>query len=352
MAVFISAFIGSSLTRKQDVHQSLVSKCSSMPFLHVIMETDIDIVDDAVRCVSRLMDVSECPIKLHVHIIEPVNSVKANDVLGPALEKACKMAPKYSTYFNENVNIYKLHVSRNLRGAHAVQYILNTIKTLEKDARVLWIPSILKISKAWDEKIHQDLNALGENSLIAYPLAYMPMEDKDIERFFLPETLPKANFFGLGHTLDLHPLPMIKPAMVDSIGISQKHAIAGKLDTFREFIEVIAKNNVEEDLASSFLAYCKHIKIMHGKLPLGFKLSNPNQLQKSSTKTKKEIIAVSELEECDLEEWLQEFALGENFQVFGRALLGMTSKQSLEEVFIKWGSEATYETEKEALQYG
>jgi hypothetical protein len=38
--------------------------------------------------------------------------------------------------------------------------------------------------------------------------------------------------------------------------------------------------------------------------------------------------------------------------VFSRALLGITAGSALQEILIKYGSEAAFETEKEALKYG
>lgn len=334
---------------------SLSTQCSDLSFIHVLVETEFGLVQDAVDCVSRLMDNATCPTHLAVHVLEPVTSVKAIDIFSPELERACKMAPNYSTFFREHAFVHKVHRTRNLTGPSAMRHLLDHLsRTLTKSDIVLWMPNVARLVKGWDSFVRQDFAETRKRGshIAVHPLPPMPPSHRDIERFFFSEGTPPASFFVLRTDLAFDVASMSRAGVTPALGLSLQHPIACSVDVMRE----LSAANTSTDLALSLWAFSKQFGVMHGSHALGFRLPYASVVNRKSNV--QELVHFSEeISESIFQQWLASMALvptgdGSDLQVFGRSLMGMSAESSLAEILVKWGSEAAFETEKEALRFG
>lgn len=348
----VGQVIRSSWIQKSKMSQ-LSSKCADLSVLHVLIETEFGLVQDAVDCVSRLMDNANCPTQLAVHVLEPVTSVKAVDIFGPELERACKLGTNFSHYFKENVFIHKVHRTRNLSGYSAMKYLLDHLqKTLRKSDIVIWIPSNSRLTQGWDVGVRNDFVELKKKQghILSYPLLPMPSSHRDIERFFLAEQRPSPSFFALRDELLFESLPMSRPGVTPSIGLSFKHPVASTADILYNVVDT----ETNSDLALSLAAFSLGYNIFHGSASLAFKM--PHLSVTNRKLNMQEIFRIrEEVEEEIFQEWLEKMALRiteSDVVLYGRAYMGMTIESTLQEILVKYGSEASFETEKEALKYG
>lgn len=332
---------------------SLNSKCADLSTLHVLVETEFGLVQDAVDCVSRLMDNSTCPTRLAVHVLEPVTSIKALDIFGPELERACKLAPNFSTFFRENAFVHKVHRSRNLTGPSAMKHLLDHLsRTLQRDDIVIWMPNGARVSKGWDDSVRSDMAEAKKRGahILVHPLPPMPQAHRDIERFFLAEQPAPASFFVLRDELSFDVAPMSRPGITPALGVSLRHPLAATADVLRVLVDA----DTTTDLALSLFAFSNQWTVFHGAHALGFRV--PYAVVDNRRQEIHELDRMAAtLSPSVVDQWMHTSALSrtdEDIQVFGRAMMGMSLESSLPEILVKWGSEASFETEKEALRFG
>jgi len=332
---------------------SLNSKCADLSILHVLVETEFGLVQEAVDCVSRLMDNATCPTRLAVHVLEPVTSIKALDIFGPDLERACKLAPNFSTFFRENAFVHKVHRTRNLTGPTAMRHLLEHLsRTLQRNDIVVWMPNQARLSKGWDDFVRADVAEAKKRGghIVAHPLPPLPQAHRDIERFFLPEQPATASFFVLREDLTLEPAPMSRPGITPSIGVSLRHPIAAPADILRQMTTI----DTHADLALSLFVFANQWGVFHGSHALGFRMPYVGVDNRRQQIHELDRVA-SVVDPSVVEQWMASVAVArreDDVQVFGRAMMGMSAESSLPEILVKWGSEASFETEKEALKFG
>lgn len=340
--------------QQQSKLANLTLKCADLPVLHVLLEAEFGLVQDSVDCICRLMDNASCPTQLSVHVLEPVTSIKALDILNPELERACKLAPNFSTFFKEQTHVHKVHRTRNITGPSALAFLLEHLsRTVKRQDLVLWIPNTARLSKGWDDGLRADVAEARKRGghLVVSPLMPMPAAHRDIDRFFFSESAPTPAFFALREELTFEALPMSRPGVTPAIGVSMRHPVCGSAEVMSQ----LASFDTDMDLVLSFATFAAQLSVFHGSKALGFRShvgSVPNR--------KLHLQALSEMkekfDESVFDQWMFHSALGKtetgDLQVFGRALMGMTLESALPEILVKWGSEAAFETEKEALRYG
>ena len=332
---------------------SLNSKCADLSILHVLVETEFGLVQDAVDCVSRLMDNATCPTRLAVHVLEPVTSIKALDIFGPDLERACKLAPNYSTYCRENAFVHKVHRTRNLTGPSAMRHLIEHLsRTLQRNDIVVWMPNQARLSRGWDDFVRADVAEAKKRGghIVVHPLPPMPLAHRDIERFFLPEQPASASFFVLREDLTLETAPMSRPGITPSIGVSMRHPLAAPAD----ILKTLTTAELTSDLSLSLFVFANQWAVFHGAHALGFRMPYPTVDNRRQNIADMDRVA-SVLDESIVTQWMNSLAIArhdDDIRVFGRAMMGMSIESSLPEILVKWGSEASFETEKEALRFG
>lgn len=319
--------------------QALPFSCTHQLSLHVVLECELGLVNDAVDTACRLMDFAKCPLKIHLHIVESVTSIKALDVLTPALEQSCALLPTYGMFFRDNIYIHKVHTSRELVGMKALRHVLQ-LETIHDHDFVLWVPSLLRPNKHWDT-LRDDLAKI-QNQILVLPLLPIPTSDKDIESLVFPETQAKPSFFVLNESFQLIATEMKRPAITPSIGLSSRHAFAAK----KSILFTLLNNDDMCELCLSFKAFQSHIQLVHSSVALG----HTRSLYHGEKFTLAHYLESKDDE--DVLSWFRSIAISKDGEIFGRALLGVTENATLQEILVKYGSEAGFATEQEALKYG
>ena len=350
LLLVIAAYLVRTKYLRSSRLQSLTEKCLDQRILHVITETEFGLVHDAVDMISALMDMSSCPTRIAMHVLEPVASVKAEDILTPALEKACVMGPNYGTYFREQILVQKIHRSRQISGLKCIQHVLEHSRlSIGPEDIIVWFPAHLRPAKGWDAGIRADLAQARRGALLSYPLMPLPASARDVERFFLPEAEAMAGFAKLSTNLDVEALPMSRPANTPAYAVSLRFPLVAPASVFSR---LCTQPTIREDLALSLHAFASDIQIMHGGSALGFHTMHRLPNRRSNVYELRQMLQTVDSDKAEL--WMEQMALedGDDVTVFGRAYMGMTHTPTLSEILVKWGSEAAYETEKEALKYG
>ena len=328
---------------------NLVKQCAQEPVLHVLFESELGHHNDIAQMLAELMDQSECPTRLQVHILEPVSSIKAIDLLHPALVRASEGLPRYATFFKDHVHILKVHQSRKLVGPKAMQHLLSSLgDVLAPTDAVMWMPHMSKVEERWDAFVRKDFASIGLKSLLVFPLcASQPS---------VTSRQSAGHFFAMDDSLRFSTKPMSRSAITPSIGLSFAHPFAGCAQTVRQLVDACVELEVEEDLSISFLATSLGFNFYHGSSALACK-----DLRRRLTNRRAELASLFRLfamfDEPSVRDWLETEALSmtvdqDDIVIFGRGYMGMSRESSMQEILVKWGSQEAFETEREALKYG
>jgi hypothetical protein len=342
-------------SKRQD---ALRKNCLQDKILHVLIESELGQHEASAELIARLMDSCACPNRVQVHVLEHVSSIKAHDLLTPALARSSLSQSRYATYFSEQVHILKVHQSRALIGPRAYQHLLSTLEHLAPDDIIVLMPhQPLTLVADWDVTVRMDFSG-KDNAIVTYPMLTPTAEDWTSYFTSLPEP---AAFFVLNENLDLVARPMARPAMVPAFGISLRHPFAGQRANMELFLSNLVAHNLTEDLAISALAKALQIDVVHSSKLLA-KCANQRRFANRRTNLSalhKLVASSPELSEdgenAAVQHSLYEMALefqDDDVLVYGRAYLGISASSTKQEILIKWGSEEAFETEKEALKYG
>lgn len=352
LAIYV---IKMNMDRKVRIN-SLTSKCSNVPTLHVLFESRLGQHLEVAEMVAQLMDACDCPSKLQLHVLEPVSSIKAMDLLTPAIQKACSTQPNYATFFTDNVHILKVHQSRKLVGVHGINHLLSTLReTLMPNDYIMYFPAFSKVQKGWDLQVTREFQAHADLSTVfTYPLCVESSKDM-LHYLKTASKSSAAQFFKLDPSLEFTVQDMSRSGLAPSIGISLRHPFGGCASSVIPLAQAASQADIHEDLALSYLCRTLGLRIMHGSGLVacrGLKRRSANKRMNMQS-----LYDVFSKYPDNVDAWLHEMALqisedDEDLQIYGRAYMGMTSTCSKQEILVKWGSEEAFETEKEALKYG
>jgi hypothetical protein len=316
--------IRNSLLQKKRL-QDLITKCSNSQLIYVFIEGELGLWQNIVDNVSQLLDNATCPTRLAVHILEPVSSIREEDMLLKELERACKNSPNFNTFFKESVFVHKIHRLK-LDETNAVSHILSSLqRTLTDDDFIVWIPSHARLKKNWDADVRKEIG----KGIIVWPFPEAPK--LDIERYFYSEPVPEPSFFRLSTDFQYEPFPMARPGSTKSLGVSLRHGVGCKRS------ELIKMSDCKTDLCATYEVFGHDI--INGSSALGFSV-------------RPSVNRLANIESIPQDVKFQ-YAQGiKDETVYGRAILGMTLDFSMQEILVKWGSEVALEREKDALLYG
>jgi len=334
--------------------------------LHIIIESEIGNVSQCATTVGQLLDSANVPTRVCVHVLEPVTSIKAYDDMTPSIRRASELGPRYGHYFREQILLTKVHQSRNLVGPQALLHVLDkTLSIKEHDWVVHW-PARLRPVKGWDDAVREEglltdmtflmfASVRGGGSTSTPSGASASEAESFFESWFgSDKAQAKAAFFALDPNLGFRLLPMSRAGITKSIGISFNWPIASQAHLMKTLCQRCAQFGVrDEELALSFLAQGTDIWVSGKLLCLGsVQRRVPNRRHQLSALWH---VLEAQTPQTDTDNFLYSMALektNDDIIVFSRSLLGISAGAGLQEILIKYGSEAAFETEKEALKYG
>ena len=199
---------------------------------------------------------------------------------------------------------------------------------------IFWIPNSFSLVENWDAIGREVIS----DSIIVFPSIFS--EKKDLLSFDEP---PAEGFFAIDKDLEFRVFKKARKGIAPSLGLSLRHPFVASKLIYDELFDVAAYLGIDQDLALSCLA--QEFTVKSAKQTIGCRRVDRKCNVVLQKKALQEVMDYAH--PC-----LEKFALDEDFSPHGRALLGMTQNFSLSEILVKWGSEAAFETEKEALLYG
>lgn len=357
--VFLLILLYSAYTsyeKKNRKQKALTVKPSNV--INIIIESEIGNVSQTALTVAKLLDQADSPLHVRVHVIEPVTSIKAYDDMTPSIQRESQIQTRYGHWFQEQILLTKVHQSRGLKGPTAINHILDKTISIDTHDWVLYWPSRLHPLRGWDTILKEHFPLLNPLSFLSFavPKAEKTTTSSDaqnyIESWFGTDTKLKAGFFSIDANLNLKISSMHREGITKSIGISMNWPILAQSLALNSFaLKCIQYGVFDEELALTFLAGSE--LFISGKLICTGKTIRKVANRRHQITILKNVLSQHSEEEQDA--FLENMALSESdddFIVFARGLLGVTHNYSLQEILIKYGSEAAFETEKEALKYG
>ena len=340
--------------KKNRKQKALTVKPSNV--INIIIESEIGNVSQTALTVAKLLDQADSPLNVRVHILEPVTSIKAYDDMTPSIQRESRIQTRYGHWFQEQILLTKVHQSRGLKGPSAINHILDKTISIDTHDWVLYWPSRLHPLRGWDSILKDHFPLLNPLAMVSFavpkPESIASSDAQNyIESWFGADNKLKAGFFTLDANLNFKILPMHREGITKSIGLSMNWPILAQSLAFNSFtLKCIQYGVYDEELSLTFLAGSE--LFISGKL-----ICTGKPVRKVANRRHQITILKNVLSQHPEEQdaFLESMALTESdddFIVFARGLLGVTHNYSLQEILIKYGSEAAFETEKEALKYG
>ncbi len=299
--------------------------------------------------VCKVFDRSMCPKKLHVHVLIPLQTAQQVTLWDTDMLSMCQSMPTYNLFFSENVHLHKYNYRKTTGSLSKTLEILRGTESIAADSLIVWLPSLVILEKHWDDILRKNLSLNAEHKFQVFPLLkYEPSSFLEVINSVLG-TRPKAKsgyFFVNPLMLSLDVRELQQPTLGKSLGISLRYPFVCSKQTF-----LTLEPSLEQDLAlSCFVGKTFGVSaIVHSSQSIGQTLiKNMPSREKSRAQLQHAV------DKYHCEDWLSDIAIeasNNDFKVFGRAILGMTSSITLQEKIAKWGSEARYESTKEEVLF-
>jgi len=249
----------------------------------------------------------------------------------------------------------------------ALFHVLERTQSIGDNDWVMHWPSRLRPVRGWDtvlraETLQPQIDPFSFLVFASVP-ARGPTSSSEAESFFESwfgdKAQTRAAFYALDPNLNYKLCPLIRSGTTRSLGISFSWPIFSQAQAMKDFCARCVRNQVrDEELA---LTYVAGPNVWNsGKIICTGQAVRkvPNRKHQIAVLWKvleaEADVADSETDAAGL--FLESMALEKtpdhDLVVFSRALLGITAGSALQEILIKYGSEAAFETEKEALKYG
>jgi len=327
------------LTRRSLLFSEQV--CKSTSPLHVLVDGGADDIPKALDCVCSLFDTAKCPRNLHVHILVALQTPLQQTSWDVDMPGQCASMPTYNTFFESNVHLHKYNVKKREPLPAMIAHTLDELHSIDQGAAVVWMPTLAKVKHHWDDAVRSE--APGATEILVYPL--LPLNnDTTLVNLGITVSPKRVGFFTVDPSLVFAVKPMIKPERAQSLGASLRHPFVAQKSMLQQL-----RHASEEDLAFSLAIFSLGFTAHHGGKCIGethLKSAPGREKNKRSLQS-----ALEDVEPSRALAWQEFIAVDTEGTVYARSILGMTPQVSTEEKISKWGSEAKYETMKNAILF-
>ena len=344
-------------TRKSYVIESTLEtmrkSCkSNSQYLHVFVDAGADDLSSqqAMDCMCRALDMADCPENINIIVIIPTKIFSKRSSWDVQLESTCSAQSRYATFFENNVHLYKMGVSRYATGGlQIVSQVAEELEIIKKNDLVMWLPLLTKLEMHWDANIWIDWSTLlVPKSILSYPLKTVPSLEQDIEGFLLrKEVKSTPSYYFINSFFNLECRSLVKPdsllAPLETLYASTRYPLVMSKDSLISLREIFT---TEEEFQFSYGLFSKSYKIFLGMHAIGFSYlkntsSVPNGLDES-------------LKNIDFQNWASDIGLHMSKDstikvVLLHGKLGVGKHVTLEEKIIKYGTEIKFQAFREAL---
>ena len=315
--------------------------CRSTTPLHVIVDGSADDLPKALDCVCSLFDTAKCPRDLHVHILIALQTPLQKTVWDLDMPAQCASMPTYNTYFESNVHLHKYNVRKREPLPAMIATTLDELHSIDASSLIVWMPTLVKVKRHWDDAVRAEAPSTTE--VLVYPL--LPFSnDTTLVNLGLTVAPKSVGFFTVDPSLAFSVKAMEQAVRAPSLGASLRHPLVAHKSVLQRL-----RGALEDDLAFSLAVFAQGLRVFHGGLCVGEthlksapgRERNRRSLQQALETTDPEVASA----------WHEFIAVDASQVVYARSVLGMMPEVSTEEKISKWGSEAKYESMKNAVLF-
>lgn len=315
--------------------------CQGATPLHVLVDGGADDIQKALDCVCSLFDTAKCPYNLHVHILVALQTPLQQTAWDVDMPGQCASMPTYNTFFESNVHLHKYNVRKREPLPEMIAHTLDQLHSIDADACVVWMPSLAKVKRHWDDAVRSEGPSATE--VLVYPL--LPLSnDTTLVNLGLTVSPKRVGFFTVDPSLVFDVKAMVNPMRAQSLGASLRHPLVAHKSVLQRL-----EHAAEDDLAFSLFIFSLGLSTVHGGHCIGethLKSAPSREKNKKSLQS-----ALGAVDESVAQAWQEFIAVDATGVVYARSILGMTPNITTEEKASKWGSEAKYETMKNAVLF-
>jgi hypothetical protein len=330
---------------------------------------------------------ADCPENIHIFVIIPTQYFTRKSPWDTQLESTCSSHPRYSTFFEKNVHLFKIGIPRYAQGGlQTVANILGDLETIKENELVVWVPILSKLEKHWDTHVLKDWGTITRGSsgvteeglsqsasgtsasgtsasgtacsstlkhraILSYPLQTVPSLEQDIEGYLFQREITSTpsyyfinSFFNLEcrsfAKTDWHRAPPIQ-----SLYVSFNYPVVMINSSLQQMKEIIHT----EDLQFSFALARQSYNIFIGMHSIGFTYRKNTSSVPIGLNTTLE-------QSLEFREWAEKIGIqcilnqgSMECKILLHGKMGTGKDVPLQEKIIKWGTEIKYQTFREAL---
>lgn len=333
--VFKAVFTRRALYYSQQV-------CTGATPLHILVDGGADDIPKALDCVCSLFDTAKCPHTIHVHILVALQTPLQQTAWDMDMPGQCASMPTYNTFFENNVHLHKYNVRKREPLPAMIAHTLDELHSIDSHETIVWMPTLAKVKRHWDDAVRNE--SPSESEVLVYPL--LPLaNDTTLVNLGLTVAPKLVGFFTLDPSLVFAVKPMINPLRAPSLGASLRHPLVAHKSIFLKL-----RHASEDDLALSLAMFTLNLRVVHGGRCIGethLKSAPSREKNKRSLQT-----ALETVDDAVGRAWQDYVAVdASEGVVYARSILGMTPDVTTAEKISKWGSEAKYETMKNAVLF-
>jgi len=343
--VILAFFLRPKKELEETTLEIMRKRCIKKSVLHVFVDAGIDDPHRSMECVCRALDSSDCPDCINLYVIIPTSSFRRS-TWETSLEAMCTAYPRYNTFFDSNIHLYKMSAQNyGTGGLHVVGSILNNLQTIELQDLVVWLPPLIKLDEGWDTSIRHDWSP---GCVLSYPMQQVPSLEQNIEGYLLRREVKSSPcYYFIDASLQLGCRPQTKPNLIESNYLSLFFPLTATKQYLLDLTKDGNLENIYDDLDFSFKVQ-QSSKINVGSKALGF------TYRKGAANPIKRLWTLWQIQE--FKQWAEKIGIEfveekKSIRVLLHGSLGTDKEPHLTDKITRWGTEVKYESFREELLF-
>ena len=354
LAIIVIVIISKTRTSyvRENILESMRNSCKSVSQnLHVFIDAGPDELSSqrAMECVCRALDMAVCPENIHIFVIIPTQYFARKSSWDTQLESTCSSQSRYSTFFENNVHLFKLGLPRYARGGlQTVANILSDLETIQESELIVWMPILTRLEKNWDAHVRKDwesVSTVTDEPVLSYPMHTVPTLEQDIEGYlFQREIKSTPCYYFINSFFNLESRSFAKTEhSAQSSFLSCNYPLVTKNSSLKQIKEIIHGEDFQFSYAMA------RYSIFLGMHSIGF-------THRKNTSSVPVGLFTSLEQSAEFREWAEKVGIhclftqeGVRCKVMLHGKMGTGKEVSLQEKINKWGTEIKYQTFREAL---
>jgi hypothetical protein len=331
----------------ETVLEVMRKKCIRKPPFHVFVDAGIDDPYRAMECVCRALDTADCPELINVYVIIPTSSFRKSS-WETSLEAMCTAYPRYNTFFESSVHLYKMSALKyGSGGLHVVGTILGNLETIQDQDMVIWLPPLIKLEEGWDSAMVVDWTP---DSMISYPMQQVPSLEQNIEGYLLRREIKSTPcYYFIDTSLQLGCRAQAKPEKIISNYASTFFPLSFTKTSMLQLTRTGTLDGINDDLEFSYKVFKSDLKLYVASKAIG------STYRKGVANPKQKLWHLWENDQ-NFKSWGEDIGLDffpdtKSIKILLHGSMGTSKTPSLLDKITRWGTEVKYESFREELLF-